>query len=61
VEGGRKAAYASNGDEKEGAWGRAFKYADQHSCPSVNVLELRAVKGGRRAIYTSDGDEKEGA
>ncbi|KAF7502208.1 hypothetical protein GJ744_006445 [Endocarpon pusillum] len=42
VEGGGRAGGASDGDEKEGAWGGTSRHADQHAKPGVDVLESRA-------------------
>ena len=60
MEGGRRAKYTSDGDEKEGTRAGASFYAGQHGQPGVDVLESRTMEGGRRARDTSDGDEKEG-
>ena len=49
MEGGRRAVCASDGDEKEGAWRRASRHADQHGQPGVDVLESRPIEGGHRA------------
>ena len=40
VEGGRRAGRASDGEEKEGAWGGASRHADQHGQSSTYV-EMR--------------------
>ncbi len=58
VEGGRRAGFKSNDDEKVGAKGAISRHAKQYGQPSVDILESGTMAGGRRAIIASSKQER---
>ena len=46
---------------KEIAERKAFRYADQHDQPGLDILESRRLEGGWRAAGESDKDKEENA
>lgn len=50
-----------DGHERENNRSETSKHADQHSQPSVDILESRTLEGGRRSRDASHGDEQDGA
>ncbi len=61
MEGGRGAAGASDGDEKEAVGAGAPIYADEHEKSGLGVEQARQIQGGRRDASTSTGVEGNGA